>query len=188
MGRLYDPAPPFTGPLLAWLDDPVIVMVTGDASSVPGEGGEMKRLLVPVVLTVALSGAACSGDSTDETTTTVASSTTAATTTTTIVSSTTAATTTTAAQSSTTAEAAENEVSIFNFSFNPGDLVVPVGATVTWTNGDSSSHTTSSDDNVWDSGVLDPGDSFEVVFDAPGAFSYHCNIHTSMKATVTVEG
>ena len=131
----------------------------------------MRKLLVPAVLTVALIGAACSGDSTDETTTTVASSTTAA-------------TTTTASGTPGVAEA----VSIVNFSFNPGDLIVPVGTTVEWTNNGGTSHTSSSDDDVWDSGVLGPGGSFEAVFEAPGVFAYHCNIHASMTATVTVEG
>ena len=39
---------------------------------------------------------------------------------------------------------------------------------------------------AFDSGPIALGGSFEPTFGAAGAFSYHCNIHTSMRGTVTV--
>ena len=102
-------------------------------------------------------------------------------------------TTTTAAQTpsiatTSTTEAAGDEVNIVNLSFRPADLTVAVGSTVTWTNGDGPDHTTSSVDDVWDSGVLATGETFSVVFDTPGTFEYRCNIHPRMTATITVGG
>ena len=137
-----------------------------------------------LVLLVAIAVAACS--SSDETTTTAAPATTAG-----IGATTTSAgpaTTTESSVASTTSEAAGGRVIINDFSFNPGDITVAAGATVTWNNGDGVSHTTTSDDDVWDSGSLSSGDTFEVVFDEPGVYAYHCNIHRTMSGTITVEG
>ena len=145
----------------------------------------MMRYLIPLSLVLALMGTACSSDSADETTTTAS----APATTTTAAATTAAAPTTqaptTQAPTTTTGGGAIN---IANFTFNPGNITVAVGTTLTWTNGDGPSHTTTSDEEGWDSGVLASGDSFELVFDIPGVFAYHCSIHPSMSATVTVEG
>ena len=126
----------------------------------------MKRSLL--VVAAALFVAACGGA--DDTTTTTAGQ------------------TTTSSSTTSTTEAAGDQVNIVNLSFRPGDLTVAVGSEVTWTNGDGPDHTTSSDDDAWDSGVLATGETFSVVFDTPGIFEYHCNIHPRMTATVTVEG
>ncbi len=79
-------------------------------------------------------------------------------------------------------------VTIVGFAFGPNNLTVAVGTTVTWTNDDGPSHTTTSDAEGWNSGTLSTGATFQVVFDTPGTFTYHCSIHPSMTATVTVEG
>lgn len=134
----------------------------------------MTRYLVALAVALALLGAACSSDSADETTTSTAPATT-----TTASPPTTEATTTTAGGGS---------VNIANFTFNPSNINVSSGTTITWTNGDGPSHTTTSDEEGWDSSVLASGDSFEVIFDVPGVFAYHCSIHQSMTGTVTVEG
>ena len=122
--------------------------------------------------------AACSTDSSDEPTTTAGQ-----------VPTTTAASTTTGVPTPTeapTTTAGGGAINIANFTFNPGNITVAVGTTLTWTNGDGPSHTTTSDAEGWDSGVLASGDSFELVFDTPGVFTYHCSIHPSMSASVTV--
>lgn len=81
------------------------------------------------------------------------------------------------------------EVSIEALAFSPGEITVSVGTTVTWTNDEAGiPHTVSSDDGVWDSGSLEPGDTFSFTFDEAGAFAYHCNIHPSMQGTIVVEG
>lgn len=83
---------------------------------------------------------------------------------------------------------AAGSVQIAGFAFAPANLTVPVGSTVTWTNGDSTTHTVTADDGSFDSGQLAQGATFSQVFATAGTFTYHCAIHSSMKATITVTG
>jgi plastocyanin len=69
----------------------------------------------------------------------------------------------------------------------PSTLTVSVGTTVTWTNKDSASHTVTSNDNLFNSGTLANGATFQHTFNQKGTFEYHCSIHTSMTAKVIVE-
>ncbi len=83
----------------------------------------------------------------------------------------------------------DSAVSIENFAFGPGDITVSVGDTITWTNDEASvGHTTTSDDGIWNSALLKPGETFEQTFTEAGTFTYFCSIHPSMKASITVEG
>ena len=84
------------------------------------------------------------------------------------------------------AGAAAGAVTIKNFSFNPETLSVKVGQTVTWANSDTATHTVTADDGSFDSGHVATGTTFQQTFTNAGTFSYHCNIHPSMKATITV--
>jgi plastocyanin len=80
-------------------------------------------------------------------------------------------------------------VSIQDFSFTPPALTVKAGTIVTWVNNGPSAHTTTSDGAVWDSGTLNPptggsgygggtgGGTFQVTFNTPGTYSYHCKLH-----------
>ena len=77
-------------------------------------------------------------------------------------------------------------VSIENFAFNPPNISVVPGTTVTWVNNDAVPHTTTADDGSWDSETLQPGQSFSFTFDSAGTFPYHCEIHPFMTGTVTV--
>ncbi len=77
-------------------------------------------------------------------------------------------------------------VAIADISFAPDALEVAVGDTVTWTNEDPVPHTVTADDGAFDSGNLDQGGSFDQTFDEAGEFTYHCEVHPSMQATVTV--
>jgi plastocyanin len=79
-------------------------------------------------------------------------------------------------------------VSIQDFSFNPGQITVAPGTTVTWTNEGPSPHTTTADDGSWDSGTLQQGEDFSFTFDEPGTYTYHCTIHPDMTASVKVSG
>ena len=72
--------------------------------------------------------------------------------------------------------------------FSHRDLAVPAGTTVTWTNAGAVIHTTTSKDGLWDSGVLENGQTFNFTFDQAGSFAFFCNIHPSMTATITVTG
>src|SRR5215213_825614 len=78
------------------------------------------------------------------------------------------------------------EVQVVDFSFEPGTITVPVGATVTWTNTGSRSHTVTADDGSFDSGRLDPGEQFSQTFDKPGTFTYHCGVHPEMQGSIVV--
>src|SRR5829696_3010749 len=78
------------------------------------------------------------------------------------------------------------DVSVVDFAFEPGTITVPVGATVTWTNTGSRSHTVTADDGSFDSGRLDPGEQFPHTFDQPGTFTYHCGFHPEMQGSVVV--
>lgn len=79
------------------------------------------------------------------------------------------------------------EITIQNFAFT-GATSIPVGTTVTVTNEDGVTHTWTSKDDVWNSGGIRSGDSFEFTFDEPGVYEYFCSIHTQMTGTLTVEG
>ena len=77
-------------------------------------------------------------------------------------------------------------VSIKDFSFDPAGLTAKVGQEVTWTNTGSAAHTVTFDAGGVDSGSLSAGSTFKHTFDTAGTFTYHCSIHSSMQATVTV--
>jgi plastocyanin len=82
--------------------------------------------------------------------------------------------------------AAEESVSIQGFAFDPADLTVHVGDTVTWTNQDGATHTATADGGAFDTGNIGGGSSKQVTFSTAGTFPYHCSIHASMHGTITV--
>jgi plastocyanin len=84
-------------------------------------------------------------------------------------------------------DAAEGEaVEIQDFQFSPDTLEIPVGTTVTWTNGGEAPHTATADDGSFDTGRIEPGESASVTFDEAGEFAYHCDVHPRMTATIVV--
>jgi YVTN family beta-propeller protein len=93
-----------------------------------------------------------------------------------------------AAAAPASASTGKSAVSIASFAFTPGILTVSSGLTVTWTNHDSIPHTVTSDAGTWDSGAVAGGVAFNMRFDQPGAYSYHCSIHPFMQGTVIVNG
>ena len=81
--------------------------------------------------------------------------------------------------------AATHAVDIGDGFFGPGAVTVTVGDTVTWTNADDSPHTVTSD-GAFDSGNVEPGQSFSHTFTEPGTYTYVCQYHDEMVATITV--
>ncbi|MDZ7733987.1 MAG: cupredoxin domain-containing protein [Acidimicrobiia bacterium] len=77
---------------------------------------------------------------------------------------------------------------IDDFAFGDGQpLEVQQGKIVTWQNEDSVRHTVTSEDDVFSSDGLQPGDSFQQQFDEPGEYPYFCNIHPDrMEGTIVV--
>ena len=80
-----------------------------------------------------------------------------------------------------------NTVVIKNFAFDPAALTVNSGDTVTWVNQDTVPHQVASDTGEFESAVLSPGESYSHTFSTAGTHPYHCAIHQSMTATVTVQ-
>ena len=79
-------------------------------------------------------------------------------------------------------------VAIKDFAFNPAEITVPVGGSVTWTNDDPAPHTaTGLDREALQSGTIAPGESFTQTFDTAGTFDYFCEFHANMKGTIVVE-
>ena len=76
-------------------------------------------------------------------------------------------------------------VAIEDFYFEPADAVIAPGDTIMWTNEGAQPHTVTADDGSFDSGVLNPGDSYMVTFMGEGTKTYHCSIHPSMVGSVT---
>ena len=77
-------------------------------------------------------------------------------------------------------------VRIVDNAFRPRNLSIARGTVVRWVNRGDRSHTTTSDTRIWDSNILSPGDTFRRRFRRAGTFRYHCEIHTGMTATITV--
>jgi plastocyanin len=87
--------------------------------------------------------------------------------------------------------------------FDPSSLTVPRGTTVTWRNTSQLVHTVTDDPakaatatdaqlpagvQSWDSGDLNPGQSYSHLFDTPGTYKYFCQPHETagMLGTVIV--
>jgi plastocyanin len=73
-------------------------------------------------------------------------------------------------------------VSMAGLAFKPDPLVVRRGTTVVFHNDDQAPHTVTADSGSFDSGLLEPGDTFSVTVN--GALTYHCTIHAFMKARI----
>jgi plastocyanin len=83
--------------------------------------------------------------------------------------------------------AADVEVKIDNFTFNPQKLTVKAGTTVTWINEDDIPHTVAASSKVFKSKTLDTDDKFSFTFTTPGSFEYFCSLHPHMTGSVVVE-
>jgi plastocyanin len=81
---------------------------------------------------------------------------------------------------------ATTTVTIQNFAFSPPAIVVPVGATVTWTNRDAEQHTVTAVDRSFDSDALNPDQPYSFTFAKAGTYQYMCLIHPQMRGTVVV--
>ncbi len=88
------------------------------------------------------------------------------------------------------------EIKNYNYShyaFTPETITVPAGTEVTWINRDSGNHTVTSDliltstKEMFDSGIIRPGENYSHAFNDPGYYSYHCKVHTYMKGYVIVK-
>jgi len=82
--------------------------------------------------------------------------------------------------------------------YNPNEMTVEVGDTITFRNDDAIEHTaTSTNDGTdvvsptpsgaFDTGLLKVGEEKQIIFDKVGTFNYFCTIHPFMRGSITVE-
>ena len=74
----------------------------------------------------------------------------------------------------------------------PSSIVVKSGKEITWINEDSAFHSVTSGfydapTNLFDSGHLDPFESYTLAFNEKGTFDYFCTLHPWMMGKVIVE-
>jgi YVTN family beta-propeller protein len=78
------------------------------------------------------------------------------------------------------------KVSIVNFAFAPGEITIPPGESVTWTNDDGAPHGLKFHDGAQGTDLLLPGASFSRRFNQPGIYEYTCSVHPYMTGRVVV--
>ena len=85
------------------------------------------------------------------------------------------------------ANAADAQVKIANFTFEPPVLTVKVGTTVTWVNDDDIPHLVSEKDGKFRSSALDTDATFSQTFKDAGTIEYFCVLHPHMTGKIVVE-
>lgn len=93
------------------------------------------------------------------------------------------------ARTVTTATAtATGQVVVQGMAYNPPEVHSRAGAPVLWLFQDGGvPHTVTADNGSFDSGNK-VNDEYQLRFDQPGSYSYHCTIHPEMKGRVIVHG
>jgi len=79
-----------------------------------------------------------------------------------------------------------------NRCYVPSSITINPGKQVTWVNEDSAFHSVTSGfydapTNLFDSGYLDPFESFTFTFEESGTYDYFCTLHPWMNGQVIVE-
>jgi len=87
----------------------------------------------------------------------------------------------------TTAAGKGPQVIMTNRAYDPQEITVKVGDTVTWVNQDAPKHDVVADNGEFKSSLFDKGQSFSFTFTKAGTYPYHCSIHPGMTGTVVVQ-
>src|SRR4249920_1743338 len=135
---------------------------------------KIKLFLVPVLVRLAFSFAACGGDDKADTATGEESATTTSP----------ASDGNAAAPSGEAVRAAK--VEIVDFAYDPDPVTIQVGGKVIWQNEDAAPHTATADGGSFDTGTIERGKIKSETFKQAGTFSYFCEIHPTMHGTVEV--
>ncbi|MGE5465430.1 MAG: cupredoxin domain-containing protein [Betaproteobacteria bacterium] len=77
------------------------------------------------------------------------------------------------------------QVLIKDFKFQPDQITIQKGDTITWTHPGTASHTVKFADS--ESQILKNGGTYSKTFDQAGTFPYSCGIHPYMTGTVIVQ-
>ena len=81
----------------------------------------------------------------------------------------------------------ENTIQIENYTYNPSDLNVKGGTTISITNNDDVAHTVTADDKSFDTGKIDPGQTVKLtVPPKDGTFGFYCIPHPYMRGNMVV--
>jgi plastocyanin len=86
-----------------------------------------------------------------------------------------------------TARAEDTVIKIENFTFNPPEVTVKPGTTVTWKNADDIPHSVVENDAKFRSQPLDTDESFSMTFAEAGEVGYFCGLHPHMKGKIIVK-
>jgi plastocyanin len=85
-------------------------------------------------------------------------------------------------------------VSMKNIQFDPKDVTIKAGQTVTFTNDESIPHDVHKESGPGDDfssggdGGMQQGDTFKLKLDQPGTYEYVCHVHSpGMSGTITVK-
>jgi plastocyanin len=76
--------------------------------------------------------------------------------------------------------------------YKPQVLSIEKGASVNWTNNDASLHTVTSGSffagvtTDFNSGIMNPGDSYQIQFNSTKTYNYFCTLHPFMFGTIDV--
>jgi plastocyanin len=76
-------------------------------------------------------------------------------------------------------------VNIKNYEFSPAALMVNVGDTIIWKNGDVTPHTATG--KGFNSGSIEAGGSWSFTAKKKGSFAYICTFHPTMKGKIIVK-
>ncbi|HKT50528.1 MAG TPA: DUF2231 domain-containing protein [Candidatus Angelobacter sp.] len=80
------------------------------------------------------------------------------------------------------------QVILKNFQYQPSQLNVKPGDTVTFRNDDIYDHTVTADDGSFNSGMIPSGKTWTLKITKPGTIAYHCIPHPNMKAQLIAAG
>jgi len=79
------------------------------------------------------------------------------------------------------------EITANEDGFDPETIRVMLGDTVTWTNTGQENVTITSDDDLFNSGLIGPGETYSYTFDVAGTFDYSSEEDFMTSGTVIVE-
>ena len=83
------------------------------------------------------------------------------------------------------AHTATHQVQIQGFKFNPNTLSIAVGDIVVFTNNDGAPHTATANDDSFDTGRINRGNTGQITVATSGSHGFHCSFHPNMKGTIT---
>ena len=85
------------------------------------------------------------------------------------------------------AHAEDTVIEIANFTFNPPEVTVKPGTTVTWKNADDIAHSVVEEGTKFRSKPLDTDETFSMTFADAGEIGYFCGLHPHMKGKIIVK-